>query len=99
MGIGMINIITACGLAKLLFDLPDHLVLVNEMSGFCREHDLELTEDIDQFNSVFWPVLFSLYDVKILYKDLAIDDDEQSIAFVIHNDVFGLQYNNIFYHL
>lgn len=92
-----LNILSACGLVKVLFpDLPEHLVLVNEMLRFLQDNNLELTENIDQFNSVFWPTLFSLYDAKILNKDVAIDD-EQSIAFVIHNEKLGIAFGNMFF--
>ncbi|WP_413504120.1 hypothetical protein [Serratia grimesii] len=91
-----LNIINACYLAKLVFELPEHLLLVNDLLGHIKKLELELTEDIDQFNSVFWPSLFSLYDAKILNKDVAIDD-EQSIAFVIHNDKLGIAFGNMFF--
>lgn len=53
-----LNLITTCGLVKLLFlELPEHLILVNEILRFLQDNNLELTEDIEQFNSVFWPTL------------------------------------------
>lgn len=89
-----LNIITASGLVKLIFpDLPEHLVLVNEMLRFLQDNNLELTEDIDQFNSIFWPVLFTLYDVKLIN----IDDGNTIIAFVIRDEKLGIAYGNIFY--
>lgn len=98
MGIGSIKcpnliLITACGLVKLLFlELPEHLVLVNEILRFLQDNNLELTEDIDQFNSVFWLALFTLYDVKILNTD-----DESTIAFVFQNERIGIALGNVFY--
>lgn len=88
-----INIVSACGLAKVLFpDLPEHLVLVNEMLRFLQDNNLELTENLDQFNSVFWPVLFTLYDVKVINNN-----DESTIAFVFQDEKLGIAYGNIFY--
>lgn len=89
-----LNIITACGLAKVLFpDLPVLDVLVNEMLRFLQDNNLELTEDdIEQFNSVFWPTLFTLYDLKVLNNN-----DESTIAFVIRDEKLGIAYGNIFY--
>ncbi|HCB1444848.1 hypothetical protein [Serratia marcescens] len=87
-----LNLITACGLVKILFDLPEHLVLVNEILRFLQDNGLELTEDIDQFNSVFWLALFTLYDVKILNTD-----DESTIAFVFQNEKLGIALGNVFY--
>ncbi|MFI7973817.1 hypothetical protein [Serratia marcescens] len=87
-----LNLITACGLVKVLFsDLPEHLALVNEMLRFLQDNNLELTEDIEQFNSVFWPSLFTLYDVKI------INNNESTIAFVFHNEKLGIAFGNVFY--
>lgn len=86
------NLITACGLVKILFpELPEHLVLVNEMLRFLQDNGLELIADIEQFNSVFWPSLFTLYDVKI------INNNESSIAFVFHNEKFGIALGNVFH--
>lgn len=88
-----LNIITACGLVKVLFpDLPVLDVLVNEMLRFLQDNNLELTENIDQFNSVFWPLLFTLYDVKLIFIE-----DENTIAFVIRDEKLGIAYGNIFY--
>jgi len=88
-----LNIITACGLVKVLFpDLPVLDVLVNEMLRFLQDNNLELTEDIDQFNSVFWPVLFTLYDVKLINID-----DGSTIAFVILDENIGIAYGSTFY--
>lgn len=88
-----LNIISACGLVKVLFsDLPEHLVLVNEILRFLQDNNLELTEDIEQFNSVFWPTLFTLYDVKIINNN-----DESSIAFVFHNEKLGIAFGNVFH--
>lgn len=89
-----INIITACGLVKLLFpDLPVLDVLVNEILRFLQDNNLELTEDdIEQFNSVFWPTLFTLYDLKVLNNN-----DESTIAFVFHNEKLGIALGNIFH--
>ncbi|WP_115184184.1 MULTISPECIES: hypothetical protein [Serratia] len=89
-----INIVSACGLAKVLFpDLPEHLVLVNEMLRFLQDNNLELTENLDQFNSVFWPVLFTLYDVKLIN----IDDGNTTIAFVIRDEKLGIAYGSTYY--
>jgi hypothetical protein len=89
-----LNIITASGLVKLIFpDLPEHLVLVNEMLRFLQDNNLELTEDIDQFNSIFWPVLFTLYDVKLIN----IDDGNTIIAFVIRDEKLGIAYGSTYY--
>ncbi|MGM1176871.1 hypothetical protein [Serratia marcescens] len=88
-----LNLITACGLVKVLFsDLPEHLVLVNEILRFLQDNCLELTEDIDQFNSVFWLTLFTLYDVKIINNN-----DESTIAFVFQNEKFGIALGNVFH--
>lgn len=88
-----LNIITACGLVKVLFpDLPVLDVLVNEMLRFLQDNNLELTEDIEQFNSGFWPVLFTLYDVKLINIV-----DGNTIAFVIRDEKLGIAYGNIFY--
>ncbi|MCS4317840.1 hypothetical protein M2407_002161 [Serratia sp. BIGb0234] len=88
-----LNIITACGLVKVLFpDLPVLDVLVNEMLRFLQDNNLELTENIDQFNSVFWPVLFTLYDVKLINID-----DGSTIAFVIRDENIGIAYGSTFY--
>lgn len=89
-----LNIITACGLVKVLFaGLPVLDVLVNEMLRFLQDNNLELTEDdIEQFNSVFWPTLFTLYDLKVLNNN-----DESTIAFVIRDEKLGIAYGNIFY--
>ncbi|QUY50334.1 hypothetical protein JK621_09390 [Serratia plymuthica] len=89
-----LNIITACWLVKVLFpDLPVLDVLVNEILRFLQDNNLELTEDdIDQFNSVYWPVLFTLYDVKLINID-----DGNTIAFVIRDEKLGIAYGNIFY--
>lgn len=88
-----LNLITACGLVKLLFlELPEHLVLVNEILRFLQDKNLELTEDIDQFNSVFWLALFTLYDVKILNSN-----DESTIAFVFQNEKLGIALGNVFH--
>lgn len=92
MNMKKLNLITACGLVKILFDLPEHLVLVNEILRFLQDNGLELTEDIDQFNSVFWLALFTLYDVKILNTD-----DESTIAFVFQNEKLGIALGNVFY--
>ncbi|HCU0431131.1 TPA: hypothetical protein OUE92_003333 [Serratia marcescens] len=87
-----LNLITACGLVKILFpDLPEHLVLVNELLRFLQDNNLELAEDIEQFNSVFWPSLFTLYDVKI------INNNESTIAFVFHNENLGIALGNVFH--
>ncbi|GAB6015531.1 MAG: hypothetical protein Lm2023SU_18890 [Serratia ureilytica] len=88
-----LNLITACGLVKILFpDLPEHLVLVNEILRFLQDNNLELTEDIEKFNSVFWPTLFTLYDVKVLNTD-----NESTIAFVFHNEKLGIAFGNVFH--
>lgn len=87
-----LNLITACGLVKILFDLPEHLVLVNEILRFLQQNNLELTEDIEQFNSVFWPTIFTLYDVKILNTD-----NENTITFAFHNEKLGIAFGNVFY--
>lgn len=88
-----ISIITTCGLVKLIFpDLPEHLVLVNEMLRFLQDNNLELTENINQFNSVFWPVLFTLYDVKVINNN-----DESTIAFVIRDEKLGIAYGSTYY--
>ena len=90
-----LNIITACGLVKVLFpDLPEHLVLVNEILRFLQDNNLELTEDIEQFNSVFWPTLFTLYDVNILNSSA---DTDSTIAFVIRDEKLGIAYGSNFY--
>lgn len=90
-----LNIITACGLVKVLFpDLPEHLVLVNEMLRFLQDNNLELTEDIEPFNSVFWPVLFTLYKVKMLNSS---NDTDSTIAFVIRDEKLGIAYGSNFY--
>ncbi|KAB1498439.1 hypothetical protein [Serratia proteamaculans] len=86
------NIISACGLSKRVFDLPEHLVLVNEMLRFLQDNNLELTENINQFNSVFWPVLFTLYDVKVINNN-----DESTIAFVIRDEKLGIAYGSTYY--
>lgn len=89
-----LNIITACGLVKVLFpDLPVLDVLVNEMLRFLQDNNLELTENINQFNSVFWPVLFTLYDVKVIN----IDDGNTTIAFVIRDEKLGIAYGSTYY--
>jgi hypothetical protein len=86
------NLITACGLVKLLFiELPEHLILVNEILRFLQDNNLELTEDIEQFNSVFWPTIFTLYDVKVL------NNNESTIAFVIRDEKLGIAYGSTFY--
>ncbi|QOV53634.1 hypothetical protein CA266_22515 [Serratia marcescens] len=88
-----LNLITACGLVKLLFlKLPEHLIIVNEILRFLQQNNLELTEDIEQFNSVFWPTLFSLYDVKIINNN-----DESTIAFVFQDEKLGIALGNVFY--
>ncbi|WP_126502262.1 hypothetical protein [Serratia marcescens] len=88
-----LNLITACGLVKVLFpDLPEHLVLVNELIRFLQDNGLELTSDIEQFNSVYWPSLFTLYDVKIINNN-----DENTIAFVFHNEKLGIALGNVFH--
>ncbi|WP_129938068.1 hypothetical protein [Serratia proteamaculans] len=87
------NIISACGLSKRVFELPEHLVLVNEMLRFLQDNNLELTENLDQFNSVFWPVLFTLYDVKVIN----IDDGNTTIAFVIRDEKLGIAYGSTYY--
>ncbi|WP_431712666.1 hypothetical protein [Serratia marcescens] len=88
-----LNIISACGLIKILFpELPEHLVLVNEILRFLQQNNLELTEGIEQFNTVFWPTLFTLYDVKVLKTD-----DESTIAFVFHNEKLGIAFGNVFH--
>lgn len=85
-----LNIITACGLVKVLFPvLPVLDVLVNEILRFLQDNNLELTEDIDQFNSVFWPTLFMLNDVKA--------SDESTIAFVFQDEKLGIAYGSNFY--
>ncbi|HFZ1935626.1 hypothetical protein I5N09_23840 [Serratia marcescens] len=88
-----LNLITACGLVKLLFqEAPEHLVLVNEILRFLQDNCLELTEDIDQFNSVFWPAVFTLYDLKLLNSN-----DESTIAFVFQNEKLGIALGNVFH--
>ncbi|HGM5577259.1 TPA: hypothetical protein ACKP8B_004116 [Serratia marcescens] len=88
-----LNFITACGLVKLLFlELPEHLVLVNEILRFLQDNNLELTEDIEQFNSVFWPTLLTLYDLKLLNSN-----DESTIAFVFQNEKLGIALGNVFH--
>ncbi|WP_144408522.1 hypothetical protein [Serratia liquefaciens] len=90
-----LNIINACGLSKLVFELPEHLVLVNKIIGYCREHDLVLDEnDLDEFNSVFWAVVFSLYDCKLLNSSA---DTDSTIAFVIRDEKLGIAYGSNFY--
>lgn len=87
-----LNIISACGFVKLLFlELPEHLILINEILRFLQQNNLELTEDIEQFNSVFWPTIFTLYDVKILNTD-----DESTIAFAFHNEKLGIALGHVF---
>ncbi len=77
---------------SIIPDLPEHLVLVNEMLRFLQDNNLELTENLNQFNSVFWPVLFTLYDVKVINNN-----DESTIAFVFQDEKLGIAYGNIFY--
>lgn len=90
----MIDIIKACGLVKLVFELPEHLVLVNEMIRFLRDNNLELTEDIEQFNSVFWPSLLSLYDCKLLNNS---NDTDCAVAFMKYKNTIGIAFGNVFY--
>lgn len=95
MGIGMIDIITACRLAKRVFELPDLLVMVNEIIRFCREHGLVLDEtNLDSFNSVYWPALFSIYDCKLLNSSA---DTDCAVAFMKYKNTIGIAFGNMFY--
>lgn len=94
-------VIEACRLVQKVLNVPEDLVLlVNSIIGSAKYqgHELprEVTPDnIEVFNDIFFHSLLSAYpETKSLNTS-----EEAGFCFVIIDDVFGLQYNNSFFHL
>jgi len=94
-----VKVIEACALVQRISELPrDTVEVVNAVIRHIKQNNHTLPDvhegNIEHFNDIFFYNLLSAYpDVQMINKD-----EEAGLCFVFRNGVFGLVYNELFYH-